>query len=97
MRESVVEKAVVQHAKKLGWLTIKMNGHGSNGKPDHMFLKKGFSVFVEFKRLGEKPRKLQELWAKKIEKAGGFHFIIDSIGLGKLIFSELTEEMNKHG
>ncbi len=59
--ESDIEKKVVLHAKKTGWLPFKLNLQGNRGWPDRLFIYPGpFFVFIEFKAKGKKPTELQE-------------------------------------
>lgn len=65
--EKVIEDYVVLYAEGLNYLHFKLNGVGSPGKPDQLFISpKGIAFFVEFKRLGEPLRPLQWYWAKQI-------------------------------
>ena len=55
-----VEKPVVDYANSLGWLTLKINGLGKRGFPDHFFFGPGRTlVMIEFKCPGKKASKLQ--------------------------------------
>jgi hypothetical protein len=57
--EKDIESDVTSYAKKKGCIERKMNGTGYRGWPDRMFLYNGHVLFIEFKRLGEKPDNLQ--------------------------------------
>jgi hypothetical protein len=72
MKESAIEKAVTAHAKKLGWVSLKLSGVHDRGKPDRMYLRQGIAVFVEYKAPGKKPTALQMKWLNDLSNAG-FH------------------------
>ena len=59
-KESVVEKKVSEWARKREVLVWKLNVSGRRGLPDRLFIfPSGRIVFIEFKRQGERPRKMQ--------------------------------------
>lgn len=58
--EKVDENKFVTYVEKDGYLCLKMNIGSRRGWPDRMvMLSKGKMFFIEFKRVGEEPRKLQ--------------------------------------
>ena len=59
MRESAVEKAVVQWAKDHGLSTLKLASMGDRGKADRMFMRRGKAAFCEMKAPGKLPTALQ--------------------------------------
>lgn len=60
MAEAATEKAVTKWAKQYGILPFKLKLDTNSGWPDHMYLlPKGIVAFIEFKRRGKEPRKLQ--------------------------------------
>ena len=75
-RESTVERNVCRKAFKLhGIRNHKLQGAGGAGNEDRLFYRsvggRPVAAFVEFKRLNEKPRKLQE-HRMKIHQMEGF-------------------------
>lgn len=59
--ESVIEKYLCTEVAKMGGRAIKMNPHNDRGLPDRQCLfPGGFTLFVEVKRPGLRPRKNQE-------------------------------------
>jgi hypothetical protein len=50
---------VSRYAIAQGCLVLKLNVTGRRGWPDRMYLFHGRTLFIEFKRAGEKLRKLQ--------------------------------------
>lgn len=70
MRESTVEKYLIEQVRKAGGETRKVKWIGRTGAPDRLVLLPNFACFVELKRPGKKPTKRQatELWV--LETAG---------------------------
>lgn len=83
MRESHIERTVSQHAHKAGWLGIKIQAVNFRGLPDHLYIKAGRCVFVEFKAPGKDPRPLQSLIHDILMERGAEVHIIDNIEAGK--------------
>ena len=77
--ESSVEGPCVKEAVVRGCLTYKLSSLGRRGKDDRLFITpNGCCWFVEFKRPGEKPRKLQVIEHAKILERGQMHSVIDA-------------------
>lgn len=57
--ESSVEGDAVAYAENRGWWAAKFVSPGLRGVMDHIFIRAGRVLFVEFKRPGEKPRTQQ--------------------------------------
>lgn len=59
--EGRIERRTVKHAEALGILHLKLNVQGRRGWPDRLFMiKGGRPLLIEFKKLGKKPRRLQQ-------------------------------------
>lgn len=58
-REHDVETYLKTLCKSLGWLCLKWVSPGHNGVPDRIVIGGGHVWFVELKRPGEEPTKLQ--------------------------------------
>ncbi|HUW11526.1 MAG TPA: VRR-NUC domain-containing protein [Anaerolineae bacterium] len=71
-KESSLEASVVEWAKKHGvHYCIKLQGTGNKSLPDRLFFMPGGIPFlVEFKKLGEKPTKLQEFTHAELRAQG---------------------------
>lgn len=76
MLETDVENAAVTWAEARGWLTLKMTPTAQKGWPDRLFVWTcGIHVWIEFKKPGETPRKLQAYRIKQLRKrAVGAHW-----------------------
>ena len=66
MRESEIEKHLVNQLKKIGVSTRKCKWLGVDGAPDRLILAMG-GIFVELKATGKKPRANQLLEHEKNE------------------------------
>ena len=79
--EKEVRDACIKWAKSKGWLHIRLHfGKGAaRGWPDDVFIRDGRHVWVEFKRPGAKPTKLQELRHVALYNAGAEVYVVDSL------------------
>lgn len=86
MSESYIETRVVKYGEARGLYGLKLNVVARRGWPDRLFLGEGAKLcFIEFKAVGEKPRKLQ-LYIHKILKRLGFDvFVVDNVKEGQEI------------
>lgn len=77
--EKDIESRVVAWATKKDFLCPKFQS-SENGWPDRLFISPyGHTIFIEFKRPGEKPRKLQLYRISEIIKRGIPAFYCDSV------------------
>lgn len=90
MRESEIEKKVVDYAEAKGWLVYKFVSPSQRGVPDRVFIRGGKLFFVEFKAPGKKPTKLQDKIFGKIRAELFEVYIIDNIEQGKKLIDELN-------
>lgn len=59
--ESAIERKASDYAFSIGYISLKINIVGQRGWPDHLFINPyGGHVWIEFKKLGKKPSKIQE-------------------------------------
>lgn len=79
MRESAIEKAVCDHARKNGCMVMKLAGPNQKGQPDRMFLKNGRVLFLEFKAPGKLPTALQCKWMAQLREQGFHAYACDSV------------------
>lgn len=77
MRESDVQKKGREKLEKAGWTVIKLIQTTWNGIPDHLLLKKGKTVFIEWKKPGKTvdPEGLQALRHRQL-RAQGFEVVV---------------------
>lgn len=79
VRENKVESRICEIAAYYGWMSFKIVSPAFIGMPDRGFVKEGrtFTV-VECKRLGEKPRKIQQVRARQLAEKGVRVFWLDT-------------------
>ena len=69
--EKDVEAKVVQLAESLGYITFKVSPFSQRGWPDRVFIHRfGSHIYIELKRGGKKPRKLQRYRIQQLEERG---------------------------
>jgi hypothetical protein len=85
MKESVIEKKVVDYAKSLDILSFKFVSPTNKGVPDRLFIKNGKILFIEFKMLGKEPTVLQKFVIEKMRNQGANIAIVDNVDKGKEI------------
>lgn len=78
MRESKIEKYLVQKVVEAGGLVRKLKWIGKLGAPDRFIVLNGRVVLVECKALGELPRASQAAEIKKLTKHGVRVVVVDS-------------------
>lgn len=80
MRESVIERKLVDAIKKRGGMCMKFISPGLNGVPDRIvLLPSGVMVFVETKATGKKMRPIQKRRKRQFENLGFEVYCIDEI------------------
>lgn len=87
--ESRIESKTSAYAESLGILTLKLNVKGRAGWPDRLYLFRGHIWFVEFKRAGENPRKLQTYIHNQLRQQGAVVKLIDNLIDGRSMINEL--------
>ena len=87
--ESRIEAKTVEYAVSRGIMHLKINVKGQRGWPDHIFVWNGHTWYVEFKRLGQKPRPLQDYIHAELRKRGAVVRVIDNLIDGKAMINEL--------
>lgn len=68
--ESSIQASIIKRYTEEGWLVVKMGLCNMNGIPDLLCLKDGKALFVEVKRPGKKPRRLQEYRIRQLREQG---------------------------
>jgi len=89
--ESEVEAEVVKYAKSKGCMERKMNGTGYRGWPDRLFLYNGRTLWVEFKKLGEKPTNLQRFIHGRLRTNGFDVSVVDNVTEGRALIDHFTQ------
>lgn len=86
--ESYIQKHVCNYARKNGWIVFKFASPAQKGVPDCLFIKSGRVLFVEFKKPGAKPTKLQAHTHEIMRSAGARVYVIDDVEEGKELFND---------
>ena len=82
MVERTVEYSVVGIATNQGWFCKKIVWPGHKGAPDHVFIKDGRTVWIEFKDRGEPLGVLQKLKHDEMKAAGAEVYAVDTVRRG---------------
>jgi len=90
--EAKIESAVSKYAQKLGWLVYKFQSPNHRGVPDRILLRKGVTLFIEFKTLTGKASRLQEICHEALIDQGFKVLIIDNIEAGKKALDEMENQ-----
>ena len=81
MREKTLERKLTEAVKAMGGIAPKFVSPGFDGMPDRLvLLPAGKCGFVEVKRLGEKPRPLQETRHGMLRRLGFKVYVLDCAG-----------------
>lgn len=79
MRENEIETKLVAAVKAVGGICWKFTSPGTAGVPDRIVLMPSGRIgFVEVKAPSKKPRPLQQLRIKTLQRLGFKAFILDS-------------------
>lgn len=83
--ETVAERRFADFVRKQGYTCIKIQ---RRGWPDRLIqLDNGYSFYIEFKRQGEKPTKLQEFTHNTIRQQGTHVYVADTFEFAELVFT----------
>ncbi len=93
--ESNVEDYFRKEVTKIGGLCYKFKSPQNSGVPDRIVIYNGLVVFVELKKPGEKPRKLQQSIAKEMRAHGALVFTVDSHKAVNKFIADLSEATNE--
>ena len=77
--EARIEARAVRWARRNGWIVLKQGGpFNPSGYPDRLFFKNGIYVWIEFKRPGEGPTKLQHQRIAELRRQRALVYVCDS-------------------
>lgn len=77
--EREVEGPAKQFAEKRGWFVAKLMQCDINSMPDCIFHRRGFTLYIEFKKFGVPPNKQQLLRHKQLRKVGIPVHVVDTL------------------
>jgi hypothetical protein len=91
MLEREIENRVVKYAKDRKFLAYKFTSPSNRSVPDRLLISPtGKIFFIEFKRKGKLPTKLQDFTIQTFKSRGVSVSIIDDCDKGKLLIDEYT-------
>ncbi len=89
MLEKQIENKVVTYAKNKDFLAYKFTSPSNRSVPDRLFISPtGQIFFIEFKRKGKVPTKLQASTIKNLTSKGAKVMVVDDFNIGKAIIDE---------
>lgn len=91
MLEKPIEQAVSKYAKQKGWLVYKFKSPSQVGVPDRIFIKNGYSIYIEFKATGKKASELQLRIHQQMREHGALVFVVDNTIYGKKIIDDYND------
>lgn len=89
--EGIIETYLYKQANKHDILCYKFTAPSTAGVPDRILIGNNKTVFVELKRPGAKPRKLQVAIHNKMREHGAVVFVADT----KTLVDEIIDFMLK--
>lgn len=78
IRESEIERYLVDRVKDIGGLCMKWVSPGNSGVPDRIVIFDKGVYFIELKRPGESARALQVETIRRLQRQGMIAFVIDN-------------------
>ena len=93
-RESSLEHALVDYAKKHNIYTRKFVSPSNRGVPDRLFVYGGVVLFIEFKQKGKKPTPLQSAELHKLRGQCACACWCDDKELGMRLLNQMTLDPN---
>ena len=91
--EKVIVARILDEGRRLGFFAVKIHGGPFmlRGLPDCLFLKGGRAAWIEAKRPGEQPTKVQVARMSELRAAGCVVGVATSAGEARAILSELLQ------
>jgi hypothetical protein len=77
-KENDIESYLGEKSKENDFLYYKFKSPANSGVPDRIMIGHGMTIFVELKKPGEKPRKLQERVISRMKEHGASVYVIDT-------------------
>lgn len=96
MLERDIENYLVKRCKEENILIFKMVSPSNAGIPDRLLLCDGNYIFIELKKPGEKPRKLQIYMIEKLKSYGATVYVADSKEKIDKIINLILERKNNY-
>ena len=97
MRESEIERYLVEKAKASGAEIRKVNWPGRHGAPDRVLMHNGATIWIEVKATGQKPEPHQLREHERMRRVGQTVLVIDSIEQVDALFTRSSNDCPKCG
>lgn len=78
VREKSIENYLARKVREAGGLCWKLESPGRSGVPDRLVVFNGFTIYVELKRPGQKPRELQLARIRELREAGAWVEVVSN-------------------
>lgn len=93
MKESELERKFGRLVREAGGKAYKFLSPGNAGVPDRLVVLPGGRIgFVELKRKGERPRKLQAHRMKELEDMGCFTAVVDDLEAAAAVIAVIKSQ-----
>lgn len=77
--ESDIESQSCKFAVKRGWFEVKLMRCNIDSMPDRLFHRRGYTMYIEFKRWGEEPTPKQLKRHRELRKHGIPVHVVDNL------------------
>ncbi len=77
MTEAQIQARIIKNLERSGWYVVKIIQSTKNGWPDLQAVKRGETVYIEVKELGETADPLQKVRHRDLISAGARVFVTD--------------------
>jgi len=77
--ESSIESDILQRAKRRGWFVVKLMKCSINGMPDRLLHRKGYTMYMEIKKLGEPATEQQLKRHRELRQQGIPVHLVDNL------------------
>lgn len=88
--EHDIEQYLFDRCREHGFLALKFTSPARAGVPDRVIVCPGRTLFVEVKRPGERPRRLQQEVFARMRAAGGEVHVVDTFSTVDDLMAQLT-------
>lgn len=95
-RENRIESYFRRQCRHHGLLALKFVSPARNGVPDRMVITLAGTVFVELKRPGEEPTRLQKAMHHKMRRFGAEVHVLDSVPAVDTFVRQFSDRVEAH-
>jgi hypothetical protein len=77
--ESTTESKASEFAEKRGWFVVKLMRCNIDSMPDRLFHRRGYTMYIEFKKFGEEPNPKQAKRHRELRAKGIPVHVVDNL------------------